>query len=158
MSKVYIVTEGDYSDYHIEACFTTKEQAEEYIKNSKKVEDSSWYKPSIEEWDLDEGTKIVKVIDLYMTFTSPLSKRNYEESININLEENVECKAYRWGQCEFWGNDFQKLTIRKIANPNKNIDEEIARTTKIAYDTVKKINYLYKVEKIKTIEEMRKRL
>ena len=28
--KVYIVTDGDYSDYHIEAVFTNKEKAETY--------------------------------------------------------------------------------------------------------------------------------
>jgi len=32
MKKVYIVTIGEYSDYKILAVFSTKEQAEEYIK------------------------------------------------------------------------------------------------------------------------------
>ena len=31
MSKVYIVTDGEYSDYHIESCFSTKKKAQEYI-------------------------------------------------------------------------------------------------------------------------------
>ena len=31
MKKVYVVTEGCYSEYHISATFSTKEKAEEYI-------------------------------------------------------------------------------------------------------------------------------
>ena len=30
--KIYIVTSGEYSDYHIEAVFTTKEKAVEYVE------------------------------------------------------------------------------------------------------------------------------
>ena len=30
--KVYLVTKGDYSDYRIEAVFSTKEKAEEYVR------------------------------------------------------------------------------------------------------------------------------
>lgn len=159
MNKVYIVTEGDYSDYHIEACFTTKQKAEEYIENSKKVEDSNWYRPGLEVWDLDTNTEIVNVITLDFTFTSPLSKRKYQEQIKTRVEKNIESKAFRyWGKVEFWGADYQQLTIKEIQNPNKTIEEEIARLTKVAYDTAKKINYLYKVENIKTLEEIRKRL
>ena len=159
MNKVYIVTEGDYSDYHIEACFTTNEKAKEYIENSKKIENSNWYSPSIEEWDLDTNTKIVNVITLNFTFTSPLSKGKHQEQINTRVEETLESKAFRyWGKVEFWGSDYQELTIKEIQNPNKTIEEEIARLTKVAYDTAKKINYLYKVENIKTLEGIRKRL
>lgn len=32
MAKIYIVTSGEYSDYHIEAVFSTREKAEEYIQ------------------------------------------------------------------------------------------------------------------------------
>lgn len=159
MHKVYIVTEGDYSDYHIEACFTTKEKAKEYVKNSKKVENSEWYRPDIEEWDLNTNSKIVNVITLDFIFTSPLSKRKYQEQIKTRVEANIECKAFNfWERINFWGNDYQELTIKEIQNPNRTIEEEIERLTKVAYDTAKKINYLYKVENIKTLEGIRKRL
>ena len=32
MDKVYIVTSGDYSDYHIERVFQSKEKAEAYVR------------------------------------------------------------------------------------------------------------------------------
>lgn len=159
MNKVYIVTEGDYSDYQIEACFTTKEKAEEYIKNSKKVKNSNFYNPNIEVWDLDLDTKIVNVITLNFTFTSPFSKRKYQEQIKTSVEKSLEAIEFRyWDKIVLWGSDFQYLTIKEIQNPNKTIEEEIARLTKVAYDTAKKINYLYKAENVKTLEGIRKRL
>lgn len=43
--KVYIVTDGDYSDYHIEAVFTDKEKAEMYA--------ALHCKDNVEEYDAD---------------------------------------------------------------------------------------------------------
>lgn len=48
--KIYIVTEGEYSDYHICAVFSTREKAEEYVQSK-----GTDYK--IEEHDLDEEIK-----------------------------------------------------------------------------------------------------
>lgn len=47
--KVYIITRGDYSDYHICACFSTRKQAEErlHLYGDGDAE--------IEEWDLDKA-------------------------------------------------------------------------------------------------------
>lgn len=52
-SKIYIVTRGTYSDYHIEALFTDYEQAELYcaVHNEDDVYDYC----DIEEWALDEA-------------------------------------------------------------------------------------------------------
>lgn len=38
MNEVYIVTAGDYSDYHIEAVFKDREKAEAYCKYHKDCE------------------------------------------------------------------------------------------------------------------------
>lgn len=45
--KIYIVTSGNYSDYHIDAVFSTKNKAESYIQQH-----GTGYR--IEEYDLDE--------------------------------------------------------------------------------------------------------
>lgn len=158
MSKVYIVTDGEYSDYHIESCFSTKKKAQEYIKNAKKV-NGSCYDPNIEEWELDSNSDIVDVIDLTFTFTSPLSKRTYEEKIATSMHKRIRSQVYNYcNKIDLCGYDLEILRITEVANPNKTIEEEIARLTKVAYDTAKKINYLYKVENIKTLEGIRKRL
>lgn len=161
MNRAYIVTDGEYSDYHIEACFSTKKKAQEYIKNYEKVQGKRCY-PDIEEWELDSNCDIVDVIYLTFTFTSPLSKRTYEEKITSRIEKRIRSQVYKLykycNKIEFYGCDSQILSIMEVANPNKTIEEEIARLTKVAYDTAKKINYLYKVENIKTLEGIRKRL
>lgn len=57
-NKIYIVTSGEYSDYHIDAVFSTKELAEDYIQQN-----GTDY--VIEEYNLDEeidrNTKLWKV-------------------------------------------------------------------------------------------------
>ena len=44
--NVYVVTTGDYSDYHIEAIFSTKELADEYVRRGGE-------EYNVEEWELD---------------------------------------------------------------------------------------------------------
>ena len=39
MEKVYIVTDGDYSDYRIVAVFSTEEKAKEYIQTTGEGDD-----------------------------------------------------------------------------------------------------------------------
>lgn len=46
MSKVYIVTDGDYSDYRIRAVFSTRKAAEEFVATRTVSTD-------IEEWGMD---------------------------------------------------------------------------------------------------------
>lgn len=48
--KIYIVTSGEYSDYSIDAVFSTKEKAKEYIQQY-----GTDY--AIEEYDLDQEVK-----------------------------------------------------------------------------------------------------
>lgn len=46
---LYVVTEGEYSDYHIVGIYSTKEQAEKV----KKYRSGLYEYPDIEEWELD---------------------------------------------------------------------------------------------------------
>lgn len=65
MAKVYIVTDGEYSDYHIEKVFSTREAAEAYT-NGFAV---------IEEWDLDApepGKCLRRYWEAYITLREPL--------------------------------------------------------------------------------------
>lgn len=49
--KVYVVAEGAYSDYHIEAVLSTKKQARNYIINHA----NEYMGYQIEEYELDNG-------------------------------------------------------------------------------------------------------
>lgn len=50
MEKVYVVTSGEYSDYGIDAIFSTQELAQKFIDVFSK---DKWRSMSVEQWDLD---------------------------------------------------------------------------------------------------------
>ena len=54
MTKIYIVTSGSYSDYMIEAVFSSKKKAQAYIDMVKSTKNASFYNDErIEEHELD---------------------------------------------------------------------------------------------------------
>ena len=61
--KVFVVTSGEYSDYGINAIFSTKEKAEGYVKMMEYIEPYEYY--YINEWEVDKVCKNVEV-DLCM--------------------------------------------------------------------------------------------
>lgn len=64
IKKVYVVTAGDYSDYHIKGIFDSREKAEEYINHSTDCELND-----IEEYNLNEPPdKSEKVFKLRSEF------------------------------------------------------------------------------------------
>ena len=81
MAKIYIVTSGDYSDYGIEAVFSTKEKAEEYVQQH-----GTNYR--IEDYDIDEEVvkKEIKIWEVIMCFD------NFEV-----IECNVGLYGDGWG-------------------------------------------------------------
>jgi len=52
MKTIYLVTSGEYSDYHVEACFSSKEKADVYIQKFDKVH--SFTIAQIETYHLDD--------------------------------------------------------------------------------------------------------
>lgn len=53
-NKIYVLTEGSYSDYHIEAVFSTEDKALQYIEWYNKEHSAGYFSiHDIEEWDLD---------------------------------------------------------------------------------------------------------
>jgi hypothetical protein len=63
MKKVYVVTSGDKSDHTINAVFSTKELADEYVAKMN-TPGGDWEKPQIEEFVMD-AEKDVVVRELY---------------------------------------------------------------------------------------------
>lgn len=57
MKKVFVVTSGEYSDYGIDAIFSTRELAQSFIDAFKA---NKWYEMDIEEWDLDPNKTHLK--------------------------------------------------------------------------------------------------
>jgi hypothetical protein len=57
--KVYVVTHGDYSDYHICAIFSTEKKAQEYADSFVDKEgNASYNQASIQKWEVDEDCAV----------------------------------------------------------------------------------------------------
>jgi hypothetical protein len=73
--KVYVVTDGDYSDYHIVSVFSTGEKAKEFIEKMCK-------EGIIEEYDID-------------AYIEPLEKGYFPYFVRMTKEgEVLECRKY----------------------------------------------------------------
>lgn len=59
--KVYVVTAGDYSDYHIKGVFDSHEMAEEYINHSASTELNDIEEYNLNELKPDKGKKVFKL-------------------------------------------------------------------------------------------------
>jgi len=71
---LYVVTDGDYSDYHIEGVFSTAEEARDYVSQFA-------YPPSVEEWTLDElaGAVMGPVYSVQIDLVTGEIRRQHEE-------------------------------------------------------------------------------
>lgn len=93
MTTVYVVTQGEYSDYRIVGVYSTKEAAEALCKklNTRKYHDEA----QVEEYGVDNiayGSKyIVRVTD-----TGEEVERYTVEDVNDTLSERAE-KAWKGG-------------------------------------------------------------
>lgn len=92
--KVYLVTCGDYSDYHIEGAFSSKELAKEYITHTGAPLDSNYY--SIEEIELDQAIPYIRqgmnIYGLTMRTDGSLSGQVYK----------CESWSVRYRDPEYW--------------------------------------------------------
>ncbi len=92
MTEIYVVTDGDYSDYHICGLFSKKELAQKYIDAQGKD-----FPPRIEPWTLDwqppgwqEG---------YSVYWVSLTRSGDVIEVNPDPDPPME-KGYLWGG--FW--------------------------------------------------------
>ena len=108
--KVFVVTSGSYSDYTIEAIFSSKEKAQKYIKYYKKIKPAMYpdFNRDIEEYFLD-----IPKEDIFST------------SVVINKEGEVLGAYILENPCDFISFNLNDLIISV-----KTIDKE--RAIKIA--------------------------
>lgn len=98
--KVYIVTSGDYSDYHIERVFSTREKAQEYLDHRGNAE-----RAKIEEYNLDEetprgvfGYSVLFYLgtDEAVTSLVQLSNDSYTRKDSVGYNESFSSKTMRF--------------------------------------------------------------
>lgn len=122
--KVYIITKGDYSDYHICAVTTDKKKAEILCKAYNDLD--GWYKAEIETYDTDEFlTEIengLKLYDCRMERNKPMVIYEVDLDYTNSSDFNVRYKHYTYYVC-VWAKDKEhalKIASDKIAEYKAN--------------------------------------
>lgn len=85
--KIYIVTKGSYSDYHICAIFSTEEKAQRLVDSLNR----RWNTPCIEEYEIDA----VEIPKGYKNYFVRMTK---EGSV---LEQNISDSTYFMNETGF---------------------------------------------------------
>ena len=107
--KVYIVTQGDYSAYHIEAVFLTYEQAVAYME--RHIAQSEWvYGMQIEEYEMDaEAPKSDKLM-----WEVEYKKNLWSiKQTNVMTDTEPELNSVRWFDDVFPWDEFSMFTFAK---------------------------------------------
>lgn len=159
--QVYVVTSGEYSDYGIDAIFSTAEKAQEYVSMKEFTNENEYYRINV--WDVDEHheTECVNLVllnsEIY-NFDSLRFKIDYlydtfddckDRVIEVTKDWVIDYfkKDFGSDNLEFDDDDFKfddkiikfPIYIVKgvIYNPNKDVMK------KVVYDSIAK----YKAEK-----------
>lgn len=146
--KVYIVTEGTYSAYHICAVFTNKESAEEYIKWHFEEE---YDHPHIEEYETDSE----KINDKYFECSfeygldnkfNIIINRNKIKKIDNVYYDNTFTIIIAENECAYYYTNHNAF----IKEANFIFDKD--NGTKITVPYLLKIKRYFSIQKIPTAE------
>lgn len=169
---IYIVTEGEYSDYSIRAVFTDKAKAEQYLQNIKLCHPHE--KSQIEEWSTEEHEEIARKcwrseIDLvtgelnevqyhhdgdedgmYYSYVmaSPTDRVSYLQPMEYPLRYNGHISNY-WAASLVSQEHANKLVIEARQEFLRRVDvSKIVVTSESGYGSHKRVSYRYNGEDI----------
>ncbi len=86
MDKVWLIERGEYSDYHVVGVFSSKENADIFLKMMAENDVQSWSAPSIREVDLDMHIKDINAGLKYFHISM-----NYDGSSNVAEHTCFSC-------------------------------------------------------------------
>lgn len=135
--KVYIVTAGSYSDYHIEKVFTDKDKAEEFAK---------WCYDSngVDEYDTEDDINVGKYYQIHITYKAYDNGKSETPVVNILNRADCDNLNYvRLSDYHKYGGNYIVLSISRIVKAN-NDDKAFYKQkyTKVAYDTMAMVKQL----------------
>lgn len=141
--KVYVVTDGSYSDYHIVSIFSTKEKADIH---AALLNSSNYQEANVEEWDVDdiEINTNQKIIDYAIVYYGTLNGFNDNVIRTIQLCKGLEGKISFSKSIDLVG-DGHQFVVRA---------DTIEKAKKIFYDKYAEAmnNYLIELRKEKREE------
>jgi hypothetical protein len=142
--KVYIVTAGEYSDYHIKRVFLERSLAERYVA----LQTNSQEDFSIEEYETDDDKKFDQIRYFYAWYKVEKGRENFQMAFytTTTLDTTEEDENYT----DFWHynhSNIDKIIIKRVIK-NEVYDEEALRNKylKICQDLYAKIKSLKELE------------
>lgn len=108
MKTIYLVTSGEYSDYGIQAVFSKKVLAENFIASFSKNGGS--YIPTIEEWEMDPKDFIVP--KGYHAYKVSMDKEGNSRSVDTDTSH------YFWKNVRFFGK--KEIVVECFARDEKH--------------------------------------
>lgn len=133
--KLYVVTQGEYSDYHIEKIFLDKKKAENYAE----YHSTYYYKAQVEEWETgDEDYEIIKngyyCVSLnYMLFQDARFKWFYKLS-HYQVEKTYKKDHIEKETINQFSRDDIEFSIFRYVKDEVSQEEAIEKVVKIAQD------------------------
>jgi hypothetical protein len=143
--KVYVVTAGSYSDYHIERVFLDKEKAERYVELSQ----NSCDEPYIEEFETDDDKQIDKITYIYATYSKDRSYGNDYMRVEIKTTNTLDSSEEDVNGNNFWLYSYfgeKDLTVTRVLNGEYDEEKLKNKYTKVCYDLMSKIESLLEIE------------
>jgi len=96
MKKVYVITQGSYSDYHICAIFSDKKKAEEMVD----FFNDEYEQATIEEWPIDVApSRNRKKFSVFMRKNGDVEKINEDKLYDVT---NFKNEVIEWWNKEGW--------------------------------------------------------
>lgn len=164
MNKVYIVTSGEYSDYHICAIFASRDKAEAYIKAKNDAErteyehdewDVSTTKYNIEEWDLGDNYVNVAYWKVYGFIRTSLAFEKQSAHIYVwnangvdnHIVNDVSNSIKTILSINNYGVYYKIAITHYIPKSRFATEQEVKNHyEKVMYDLLTKVKYMVEVE------------
>ena len=132
--NVYVVTSGDYDDYHIERVFLNLEDAEYYVaeQTDKRKHDPSSDIPKIEKWTANKNNNHEKVYKAiwFQVIGGIYGTRNLDwhmiyslKPFHIDIEKNRKCPGSTF---EMTFDGITGVIPTDITFDHDNLDDEVA--------------------------------
>ena len=129
MSKVYIVTSGEYSDYSIAAVFSTRRAAEVYC--AVRNQPSTWLDPyGIEEYEMDENVEASNAKVKYRYFVKDVVFKHNKLKAGppmVMLASNVDQDQKIHELSRIKAKDDYPLRFVYLDEPDAELAEKIVR-------------------------------
>jgi hypothetical protein len=142
--KVYIITAGSYSDYHIERVFLDKEKAEKYVKLSQS--NYNYDQPYIKEMETSDNAVIDKITYVEAFYTKGKNHEDIDVDIIITNTLNSSEDDVKRNEFYSYPSGTKELDISRVIDNEYNEDEIKGKYRKVCQELMTQIESLVEIE------------